>query len=692
MRILWSLGFLLISGFCYSGNPKLDSLTALLSTEKNPEKKYGLLQRIYDLVDNFDQDSAYRVSLEKLKLANRIGKGEDRVFSLVDVASVCISIGKFHDAIFYGEWAVGLCDSLNFDDGRWSSYNVLGSAYQDKGKYEQAFKYHLKGLEFAKKVGSKFRMGSSYNNIGNLFKDQDNYEEALRNYYLAASLLKDSDMRNLLPGIYNNIGVVKYRLGEKDSAVYYYDKAFEGYKGKMDYNGIATYYANVAWVFLDEGKLDKVLEYDKMALKYYRLNGNRLGEIVTLNNISEDFSEMGKMDSAIWYAKKSYSLSSEFGYLLDARNSLDNLSGFYEKLGDFKSAFEWQRKSREFHDSLLRLENRKNVLEIQEKYESEGRKAEIRLLNEKNERNKLWLIFILVGSVLLLILVAVLFNRYRLKKQSHAELESRNEEIMLQKAIIEARNKDITDSITYSRRIQGAILPGDAELFSGFKDGFVLFLPKDIVSGDFYFSSAVGPWRVIAAVDCTGHGVPGALMSLVGHNILSKATGEKDISDPAEILDFLSIGLQQFFGTEKHGSNSTDGMDLSVVSYNTETGEGRFCGAINGIFHFDGSSLKEYPGTKISIGGDQNNRGISFSSNILKMKPGDRIFLYSDGYSDQFGGEKGKKLKFKNFKELVSSGCGLPIDKQKQFLEEKFSGWKNHHEQVDDVLVIGIEV
>lgn len=253
------------------------------------------------------------------------------------------------------------------------------------------------------------------------------------------------------------------------------------------------------------------------------------------------------------------------------------------------------------------------------------------------------------------------------------------------------KNRDITSSIEYANRIQEAILPSRAEIFAKFTDAFILYKPKDIVSGDFYWYGYKNNCKIFAVVDCTGHGVPGAFMSMIGHNILNQAVMEKGVTDPGEILTRLHQGVQLALKQGHNEIDTNDGMDVSVISVNEATGEIKWSGAFRpALIVKRNSELIKLTGNKFSVGGAQNDGDRIFISHPINLEKGDVMYLFSDGYADQFGGDHGKKFMLKKFQDLLCAIHLKEMNEQCNSLEQAFESWKSNREQVDDVLVVGI--
>src|ERR1051326_3209793 len=262
------------------------------------------------------------------------------------------------------------------------------------------------------------------------------------------------------------------------------------------------------------------------------------------------------------------------------------------------------------------------------------------------------------------------------------------QQIQHQKSLLEEKNKEVTDSIVYAQRIQRAILPSHRLIENYLPHSFVVFFPKDIVSGDFYWTEKKGDTVYFAVADCTGHGVPGAMVSVIAQNALNRVVNEFGIQQPAAILDNLNELVEEAFA--KSGTDVRDGMDIALCRYDASALRLEFAGANNPVYHISGSELKEIKGNKQPIGRFETK--VPFSNHVLQLQRGDSVYVFSDGIADQFGGPDGKKFKYKRVKEMLMGVHGRPKSEQKNTVITAFSEWKGKHEQVDDVCIMGITV
>lgn len=285
-----------------------------------------------------------------------------------------------------------------------------------------------------------------------------------------------------------------------------------------------------------------------------------------------------------------------------------------------------------------------------------------------------------VFTVFLIIFFIVQYFRTD-SEEYESELEEKNKEIS-------QKNHEIIDSITYARRLQEAILPPEEEIYNSVPDSFILYKPKDIVAGDFYFAEHKEDYFFVAAADCTGHGVPGAMVSMVCSNALNKAVSELGLIKPGEILDKVT---EMVVGTFRKGhTDIKDGMDISLCVINTKTREIAWAGANNPLWYVDNEELKEITANKQPVG--KSEKYTSFTTHILNLAKGSLLYLFTDGFADQFGGPKGKKFKYKQLAELLFSNRMLTMTEQRNALDQTFNSWKGKLEQIDDVCIIGIRL
>lgn len=294
-------------------------------------------------------------------------------------------------------------------------------------------------------------------------------------------------------------------------------------------------------------------------------------------------------------------------------------------------------------------------------------------------------ILIVCGVIILLLISLLLYTRSRFRQHVAEVLANKNQEITNQK-------DEITDSINYARRIQDSILAPMHIVKQVIPDSFILYLPKDVVSGDFYWVEEENGHRIFAAVDCTGHGVPGALMSVVGFNLLNRAVKELHLTKPSDILQQLDFGVNKLLRQSESEHTVKDGMDLSLCSYQPETRMLQYAGVFNPLYIVRNNQIIQVKADKTPIGVNVDGVVDTYTNHEIQMQPGDMVYLFSDGYADQFGGPDGKKFKYNKLRELLVNISTLSTEEQEIRLRGEFNYWRGELEQVDDVLIIGMRI
>lgn len=391
---------------------------------------------------------------------------------------------------------------------------------------------------------------------------------------------------------------------------------------------------------------------------------------------------------------------------LARENHLDNeldealiqLTQLYVSKGDYRKAFATQQEKDSLEKVMYNIERINKINELEKRLELSEKekqltKKDLDLAKEKNEQERLraqniqlYIIIFFVFAVAVLTLLLLVRTR-----RLNTQIAGQKQLIEEKSAIIEDAYTSIRDSISYSKRIQNAILPTDAIVRSMFPESFILYKPKDIVSGDFYWFERWGNEILFAAVDCTGHGVPGAFMSIVGYNQLNEAVNVHGLAKPNLILNALNKGVSKAL-RQTDDEAVRDGMDIALCVYEPETRKLQFAGAYNPLWIVRGTEVIEVAADKQPIGAYPGQELKPFTLKELQLQPGDCLYLFSDGYADQFGGPNGKKFKYKKLQEVLKENASRDMTAQKNVLEEKFRQWMGSYEQVDDVLIIGIRV
>ncbi len=566
-------------------------------------------------------------------------------------------------------------------------YEYLGTNGYYQGNYIKAIDNYLKSLKLREELNDIDYQMKTLSNIGTVYKEQRDPEKALDYYLQAEKLSNKVDDRKFEASVLNNIGIIYKIMDNSEKALDKYKLAIEIFKEIGDRKLEANTYNNIAIIYDENKEFPKAKLYYNKALKIFEEEKYDYGIILVSTNLAEMMNDFGDYKSAINYAQKSLISAIEMELKDDQKLAYKSLSRSYAKMGDYKNAYKYHVLYSNQKDSIFNETASLQIAEMQTKYDTEKKEAENNLLKteqaldkaeiDKKSSQQNLLIFVLGVALLIVVYVVYSLNQ---KKKINKVLNTQNQ-------IIEEKNKDITDSITYAKRIQQAILPSLSSL-QNYYDSFIYYQPKDIVAGDFYWIEKIGNQILFAAADCTGHGVPGAMVSVVCHNALNRAVREFNLTQPSKILDKVTELVIETF--EKSDNEVKDGMDIALCALNPNTNELEYSGANNSIYIISKGELTEIKADKQPIGKYAYSK--AFVNHKITLQKSDTIYIFSDGYADQFGGEKGKKFKYSRFKNLLLELYDNPMKEQLTVINRKFNSWKGKLEQVDDVCVIGVKI
>lgn len=656
---------------------------------KNTIEAYLLLQDAFKKLDNIE-----KLADNSLKLANFYEKINDinkQVSYLALSGEMYQQAGKFDKAIkvFYAR--VSAEEQQNNLVGRLEALNAVGSILRIERKFADAYKLFFENLQQAQRLNETMPPNDPIKK---------------------RTLL-------MLAENYNLIGAAHYWQDNLDSALIYFQKSYPLRIEANDSTAMAKSMNNIALIYRKKGDYKKSLNYFSDAIRILIAKDSALA-VPSISNLGLTYSLMGDNENAIKYLNLSLELGVRKNVTTRVLESYEGLVAHYIRLKDYQKVYEYQLKVELLKDSLFNENSAKQIASMNALYETDKHKQSVQIhkLESENKTNSIY--FILAVVISLVIAVLILYNRFMLKKRSnellqqqYQEINQQKEELDTQRNYIEDQNKiltkqhtDIISSITYAKRIQNATLPPVEEIKKAFPNSFVLFKPKSVVSGDFYWFAQETDEKtgdlhqIIAAVDCTGHGVPGAFMSLIGNTLLDEIVHISQILSPELILVELDKRIRKLLKQQEDASQK-DGMDLVICNYNKTQNYLDFAGAMNPLLAIIDDEAKLYKGDRFAIGG----AGIAenakkFSKQRIDLNKTDLnktktiFYLFSDGFQDQFGGKESKKFMLKNFKNLLVDIHKKPFSEQKNILDTTIIEWQEvgNEEQIDDILVIGFEI
>jgi serine phosphatase RsbU (regulator of sigma subunit) len=551
-------------------------------------------------------------------------------------------------------------------------------------------------LAIHREIGHEKGIATCLLNLGNNYLDNSEFLFARKMYEQSLELqikLKNQRTQALC---LNNIGLTYFNLNDLTEARNKYDESIRIYRISGDTNQIFYPIHNLGELFLAEKKFKESERYFKEAVRICQLQNDKLNEAVALKGLTDTYFEMKNTKLSIATGTKALAILEELNAAIELKDLAESLYKAYIYERNFEKAVEMQNLSLKITEELQEEDVKKELLRQEFQFQYEKKRFQDSLQTQQKEKlNKqefesklsrqkyiIWLVVFVLLSVLVVVYILVKSNRFQ--KRTKREIVEKN-------ALISSQNKSLNDSINYADILQRAILPSVKSIESGFDDSFVLFQPKDVVSGDFYWYQDFGDARVLAVADCTGHGVPGALMSMMGYEILNNVMSNPDVQSPAVALNTLNERIRSNLNKDESRSVRHDGMDISVLVYQPKINRVQISGAGNPIIQIRNREIIVHKLDRQGVGGIHKS-GHSYDMVEIDLKSDDCFYLFTDGYQDQFGGKNGKKFMRKRMYDCLLEIHNLPFSDQRKHLLQTFLQWKGKEEQVDDVCIIGVKL
>ena len=620
----------------------------------------------------------------------KLGKAEKNIKKKLLLFNKAINngwyFGEYDKAIRYGKESLKLAHKHNQDSIAGLINNNIGIAYDYKGEYYQALSHFFKALTIAERLDDKTTEAEILSNMGLVYNVQGQNQKALKYHQKSLKIRRQLNLKKGISSSVNNLGIVLMDLKQYKKAVYYYLEAVKLDTELGDSVGLGDDYNNLGVCF-QEQKLYKQSEY--YHLKSLRIR-EKSGSIPSICNSKLNLGVIAIKQGKLAEGKKYLDESREILEKTDQKEGLKFIYQSYvelgKKQGDYELAFNYLVKLDQVKSDLTDAKNIREQTQEEMNYEFDKKQLAASLENKKKQEQA-FIINCAIAVVGLLILgfSFVLYRRWNEVKKQKLVIEEKNRQV-------EEKNHEILDSINYAKRIQTAILPSSQLRERVLPEHFVLYEPKDIVAGDFYWLEETDDSIIFAVADCTGHGVPGAMMSVVCHNALNRSVKEFGLRDPGLILDKTRELIVDELSKEEEDIEISDGMDISLCTWNKSNNEMTWSGANNPLWIWkkESKDIVEIKPNKQPIGKHFDMK--PFTTHSVELEKGDRIYLITDGYADQFGGPESKKFKAKNLKNLIIQISHEKVNQQIDILRSTFFNWKGDLEQIDDVCIMGMEI
>lgn len=721
MRTICTILFLLALSYISPAQlTDIDSLKIVASTSEHDSSKIKNYFLIGEAYKNYIPDSAIYYFNKALQITDKsaekityqwykwnIYKGMGLAYTLK---------GEYKKGIDAYQKQIAVALLSNDYDGIVRGYNNIGVVYQNIGNHSEAFAFYIKALRIAERNSDNWILGLVNNNIGVIYMLQNDFQKCVEYFNDALKYYSYTNDSIKMASSYSNLGCAYTRLGKRDTALYYINLSNHLFRNTNNVNELSINAVNEAIIYLEQKNYKKSLQYNDLAFNYQKLLGNTTTLANILSNKSLTYIAMYEngdkkeeyLNEAIKLGKLAYSISDSIHVPTAKSQALISIYKVDSIRGNYKNAFFEMNEMVYLMNAML---NTSSIDQMENRYLMEKKQKEIDLLEaqsqieaERSKRMQLVLLVSIVGVALLGFLIVIIVHKLKLTQQQkqtiqqqkdtvesqNVQLNEKNEEITAQKEEIEKHRRSMIDSITYAKRIQQAVLPKFPKTASNI-DHFVLFMPKDIVSGDFYWFNKIGDKLIFTVADCTGHGVPGGFMSMLGVSFLNEIVNGKELLTASQILDNLRDLIISALQQQGKRNEANDGMDISLCILDTTTNQLQFSGAFNPLFIVpaDGSELQIVKGDRQPIA--YFNKMRPFTNHQLQLNKGDCIYLSSDGYTDQFNLE-GNKFGTKRLGKLFCSISNNIMPQQRVELEHELRNWQQDIDQIDDITIMGIRV
>lgn len=635
-------------------SPEVKELLAVMDTAKG-SSKVTTLNKLFIATYYTDPMRAFGFVTEALATSREVKDEKGEAYShsnlgifFLDRANYASSLEQFLEALEIRERRK---DSSGLAD----IYTNLGMLYQFQNLFPKAIEYYYKSLSLDVRLGDSITIGYTCNNLGNAFMAYDNLDSAQK--YLELALIYKASDEFSLPSTLDNLGML----------------------------------------FIKQGKPKDAEEYFSRALKIRKESDNLMGIAESMMRLAELELNRGGFAQAIHYGKKGYEIATQVNNPEMLPEASYLIAQAFHKSGKPSEAYLWLERYISLKDSLFSTEILTRIAGMEAASKIQNQKTEIELLHTQNDlvqaeadRRRIFLWALFGGMILLILLALLYYSRYRTKKKANAILQARNIEIEEKNLVIGRQHQLIKDSIIYARNIQESFLPSTHLPLLAGGEMFIINQPRDIVSGDFYWIDFVQGKLLFALADGTGHGVPGAFISLIGITLIKTSLRELPDASPNDRLAWLHDEVIKALGNQDHRDDFSEGMDIALICYDPATKILEYSGAQRPLVYFHQQNMQVIKGDRISIG-DKRMVNPQFSLHTLKMQSGDTVYLFTDGLTDLLGGPKRRRITTPVFYNWLAEINLLPDDLREAELKHRIQTWRGDSPQADDILIAGIE-
>ncbi len=686
----------------------LIQLRKALETRLETDDKKGSSEVLQEMGQIYQSEYLLNEALESyrqsLELRRDIGDKEGEAEALSSIAGVMYDSGSYRAAIVNFEQSLKLTQELKNKEKSSEILSDIATVYENTYRYDEAIENLEKSLEIKKEIGDTEGASEVHKNIGNIYFEQNKFDDAIQQMEASLRIDESEGKKNEVGVTLNDMGASYYNMGQYDKALEYYEQSLKVTRETNNLRDQAIALNNMGNINFEFNRYTKAIEYYEQSLKIKNDISFREGIASTLHNVGNSYFKLGEFNQALTYYLTSQEAAEELNYREVIWRNYEAFAKTYAALGNYKSAFDnYQLYAdsrsdtdgpgmqlvelrKQYESSKMAVRTLKRELQKQNRiarYEAAKNRQEMQIItlemeNKQQQLNKQRIIIISFIVVLLIIGVftTIITKQYRQKHKAYN--------------IVAEQKKHITDGISYAARIQSAVLPPEKHLESLLPEHFIINKPREQVGGDFYWAARHLGKSVIAVADCTGHGVPGGFMSMLGIAILNEIISTDQPLETHEILSILRKRVMDALHQKKGSAETMDGMDISLLIYDPKTNKIQFSGAYHTLYLIRNQEIELIKGDRIPIGYHFAKK--EFTSQNLQLQKGDTLYMTSDGFIDQIGETSNQRFRLARFKDELLSLNNKPIEVHKTHLEDVLAAWQGSQEQTDDVLVMGMRI
>jgi len=708
----------LLTGFSQKKN--LPAMIAAVKEGRDDTVKVNLLVDICDSLFRTSPDETLRYGEEALELAGRLDFKKGEAMALKYLGMGHFVQADYVKAMDFFQRSLEKFEEISYKKGIANMLSNIGVIYNNQGNDAKALELHLRSLKISEEINDSVRMVTSLINSGLIYsKKEITIDKAKENYLKALGICEELGYMLGIGTVTVNLGELLFSHGDYEEALKYYKRSLEAYEKTN--SGVVTYtLINIGKIYAKWEDYPNAIRNQEEALKIARESNSKLEIGQSLIGLAKTYLQKGDTQKALELLKESEKITSEIGAIYESRETYESMADAFAKNEDYYNAYRYQNLESSLKDTLFSETTNLQINQLRIQYETETMlkeneilKRDAKLIEAKGRLLMIILISLFLGFISISVFLFLLSRANNHKRRANEELNRTNVElnttldlVSAQKMVIETAHEEITASINYAKYIQASLLPKSDQLESSLDDHFIIYKPKEIVSGDFYWVSRAGEKTIIVAADCTGHGVPGAFMSMLGITLLNEIINKDGVTDPGIILDRLRREVIESLKQKGDRWEQKDGMDITLCAIDHANRKLQFAGAINPLYLIRKSNnidfgithkIDSYEETLTEIRGDRMPIGISdemenFTSFEINIEKGDTYYLFSDGFPDQFGGTSHKKFSYKQLREQLVMTRSEKMADQKILLENKLLNWMGENSQTDDIMMIGFRI